>query len=126
MLTEATMAALAAKLLTALPRIEPQATAIISNPVSCVVLTKQDVGSKRYHAFACVDTVFSGDVTGGVLTKSGAVVCDIDGLYDGQCVTLVGCGLSRTACPRQIGVALESDPLGASGRYPDTSVEGVT
>jgi len=99
MFTEAIMAALAAKLLANVPRIEPEATVISSNPVTCVTFTKRDIRSTRYHAFACVDVAFTGDVTGGVLTKSGALVCDIDGVYDGVCVSVVGCGVSRLYCP---------------------------
>jgi hypothetical protein len=98
MVTEAMLTLLAAKVLAAQAVPRPQQTNIISVPVSCVALNKRDIRSKRFHAFVCVDALLSGDVTGAVLRKNGDVVCDIDGVFDGDCVTLVGCGLSGTSC----------------------------
>jgi hypothetical protein len=105
MLTEVMAAALAAKLLAsaqgALPRsieppARPQAT-VIYDPVTCVAVNKREVRSP-FHVFACADVVFSGDVTGAVLTKQGNVRCHFDGFYDGACISIAGCGVFGTYC----------------------------
>jgi len=75
---------------------EPQAT-FITDMVSCVAVDKREAHSP-YHVVACVDVVFSGDVTGMVLNKIGRVMCSFDGAYDGACVTIAGCGVYRTYC----------------------------
>jgi hypothetical protein len=98
MITQALLAALAAKLLATPPRPRAESTTIVSSPVTCVAFTRRDLHSRRFHAFVCVDVENSGDVTGGILRNNGSLVCDLDGVYDGRCVTLQGCGFSQQSC----------------------------